>query len=185
MIIETQENEKVEIVIHRHWAAIINLFAFVFLMAILPIFLFFIMQNYLLISVGAMNLFIIGSSIYYMFTFNMLFIGWLDYYLDSAVITNERIIDIDQNGLFNRTVSELHFSKVQDATGTQKGIIQSFLDFGDVQVQSAGTQKEFILDKVPHPYKLSKLIIDLQQQELNKLRTDNHDAAARDESDGI
>lgn len=185
MLIETQQNEKVEIVIHRHWAAIVNLFAFVLLMAVLPIFLFFIMQNYLLISVGAMNLFIVGSSIYYMFVVNMLFIGWLDYYLDSAVITNERIIDIDQNGLFNRTVSELHFSKIQDATGTQKGVIQSMLDFGDVQVQSAGTQKEFILDKVPHPYKLSKLIIDLQQQELNKLRTDNHDAAVRDEADGI
>jgi uncharacterized membrane protein YdbT with pleckstrin-like domain len=96
-----------------------------------------------------------------MFVINMFFVGWLDYYLDAAIITNERIVDIDQNGLFNRTVSELHFSKIQDATGMCQGILQNVLDFGDVHVQTAGAAREFNIDKVPRPYKIAKLIIPL------------------------
>jgi len=98
-----------------------------------------------------------------MFVCTLAFIGWLDYYLDVAVITNERVVDIDQEGLFNRKISELYLSDVEDVTGTIKGALGTFLDFGDVTVQSAGNQAEFILDKVPHPYKITKLIIDLHQ----------------------
>ena len=167
MIFQPNVNEEVKIVVRRHWASLINLVAFTLLMSILPIVLYFILDTYIHLSQGAFNLFVIGVGIYYMFVVNMFFIGWVDYYLDAAIITNERIIDIDQEGLFNRTVSEVNLTRVQDATGFCKGIMESFLDFGDVQVQTAGAAREFILEKIPKPYKIAKLIIDMQHEAIN------------------
>lgn len=169
MIFQKNENEDIKLIIRRHWACILGLMTFVIIMAILPIIFYFILRSYINLAAGFFNIFVIGLGIYYMFVVTLFFIGWLDYYLDLAIITNERIVDIDQESLFNRRVSELHFSKVQDATGSVAGVMATMLDFGNVTIQTAGTTEEFILDKIPHPYKVAKLIIDLQQTCLNKM----------------
>lgn len=174
MIFQKRENEDVKVIIRRHWACMLGLISFVVLMSILPVVIYFILRSYIHLTEGFYNIFVLGTGIYYMFVLTLFFIGWLDYYLDVAIITNERIVDIDQESLFNRRVSELHFSKVQDATGSVQGILATMLDFGDVVVQTAGTQEEFILDKIPHPYKISKLIIDLQQNCLDGLGQKNN-----------
>lgn len=172
-------NEDIKIVLRRHWACLIGLISFAFIMSVLPVVFYFILKSYISLSAGFFNIFVLGMGIYYMFVITLFFIGWLDYYLDVAIITNERIIDIDQQSLFNRRESELHFSKIQDASGTAQGVMQTMLDFGDVTVQTAGTQEEFILDKIPQPYKIAKLIIDLQQACINKMNNN------KVESDGL
>lgn len=163
------ENEKVEMVIRRHWACVMGLAALIIFMSILPIIVYFILKSYINLTQGFYNIFVLSVGIYYMFVATLLFIGWLDYYLDVAIITNERIIDIDQESLFNRKVSELHFSKVQDATAEVRGIMRTMLNFGNVTVQTAGTQEEFVLDEIPSPYKVAKKIIDLQQSCIESL----------------
>jgi uncharacterized membrane protein YdbT with pleckstrin-like domain len=159
-------NEDIKIILRRHWASLMGLISFTFVMLILPIAFYFILRSFIFLSAGFFNIFVLGLGIYYMFVVTLFFIGWLDYYLDVAIITNERIMDIDQQSLFNRRESELRFSKIQDVTGSVQGILATMLDFGDVIVQTAGTQEEFILDKVPHPHRIAKLIIDLQQARL-------------------
>lgn len=163
MVFEQKENEEIKITLRRHWSCMIGLSVFAVVMSILPIIMYFILDSYIHLTNGFYNLFVLGMGLYYMFVCTLAFIGWLDYYLDVAVITNERVVDIDQEGFFNRKISELYLSDVEDVTGTIKGALGTFLDFGDVTVQSAGNQAEFILDKVPHPYKITKLIIDLHQ----------------------
>ena len=164
MIFQQEANEDIKIIVRRHWAVIIGLVIFALVMLILPIILYSVLRSFVQLKGGIYSIFILGLGIYYMFVLTLLYIGWLDYYLDVAIITNERIVDIDQDGLFNRTVSELHLSKIQDVSGNVKGIVGTMMDFGDVKVQTAGTTEEFILDTIPHPYKVSKMIIDLHQK---------------------
>ena len=40
------------------------------------------------------------------------------------IITNDRILDIEQHGLFARTVSELRLHRVQDVTAEIKALIE-------------------------------------------------------------
>lgn len=169
MLITTQENERIKQVIRRHWACLIGLTSFVLVMSILPIIFYFILKQYIYLSAGFFNIFVLGMGIYYMFAVTLFFIGWIDYYLDCAIITNERVIDVDQQSLFNRTVSELTFSKIQDVTGKTKGIMETVMDFGDVLIQTAGAQTEFVLEKVPHPHGVAKTIIDLQQEVVGEM----------------
>jgi uncharacterized membrane protein YdbT with pleckstrin-like domain len=55
------------------------------------------------------------------------FMIWIDYYFDIWIITSERIINIEQKGMFTRKVSELRFQKIQDVTTEVIGFLPTIL----------------------------------------------------------
>ncbi len=105
----------------------------------------------------------LAKSVYLMFLCLGLLIVWAMYYLNMQVITNERIVDITQSSLLHHTVSELHLSKIEDVTAEVKGIFGTFLDYGNVYVQTAGETQRFVFDRVPNPARVEKLILDLYE----------------------
>jgi hypothetical protein len=74
------------------------------------------------------------------------------------------LVDIDQNRLFSRNISELWLEDVQDVRVNQNGIMETIFNFGDLEVQTAGTKPNFILQKIPFPQEVASLIIDLANQ---------------------
>ena len=88
------------------------------------------------------------------------FIFWTDYYLDLWIITNKKLIDVEQQGLFNREIATMQLSKIQDVTSEQRGIMATLLKFGDLHVQTAGREKEFVIRGVRNPEKLRKQLND-------------------------
>ena len=83
------------------------------------------------------------------------------YTLDVWIVTNHRIVDSTQNGFFNRTVSELHLARIQDISVQTKGVIQTFFKFGDLQVQTAGTEERFNFSQIPNPGQVKDEIMKL------------------------
>jgi hypothetical protein len=81
------------------------------------------------------------------------------YYLNLWVLTNERIVAIKQRHFFDHEVSSLLLTRVQDVTSNVSGVIASFLDIGEIKVQSAGTDTDFIMHGMPHPQILRELIM--------------------------
>ncbi len=82
-----------------------------------------------------------------------------DYYLDAWILTNMRIVDINQKGFFRRQVSSLLLNRVQDVTVATEGILVSLFDIGDIHVQSAGTTERFKMRGIPHPGSLRDTIL--------------------------
>lgn len=108
------------------------------------------------------NLLLALMSLYCMWLLMLwvaLFYSWTDYYLDIWIVTDQKLVDIDQSGFFRRKVSTLHLEKVQDATVSVKGLIPTWLDYGDVVVQSAGTEHEFIIKGVARPYDMKEAVM--------------------------
>lgn len=89
------------------------------------------------------------------------FLQFTSYYLDTWIITTERIISVDQDGLFSRTSSELHLASVQDVTSEVRGILHTFFNYGDMYVQTAGEKERFIFKNIPHPEKTREIVVDL------------------------
>ncbi|KKQ77632.1 MAG: hypothetical protein UT00_C0008G0004 [Parcubacteria group bacterium GW2011_GWA1_38_7] len=83
------------------------------------------------------------------------------YTLDVWIVTNRRIIDSAQHGFFNRTISELHLTRIQDISVETRGFVQTILHFGDLQVQTAGTEEKFKFHQIPHPEKVKDEIMKL------------------------
>lgn len=81
------------------------------------------------------------------------------HFLNVWVLTNQRIVDIKQHGYFNREVSSLFLSRVQDVTTNVKGILPSLLSIGDITVQSAGEVDEFHMYAIPRPEQMRDIIL--------------------------
>jgi len=95
----------------------------------------------------------------------MVFIArFTDYYLDKWVVTNKRIIDIEQRGFFIREISSVRYNKIQDATIEVTGLIPTLLNFGRIQIQTAGIEQEFILNTAPNPLINKERILEIKQQ---------------------
>ncbi|MFH1621023.1 MAG: PH domain-containing protein [Patescibacteria group bacterium] len=109
-------------------------------------------------------IFIMSASLFFLFGLLFLFQYFLDYWCDVFIVTDKRILDIEQKGLFSRTVSELRLYRTQDVTTEVKGIMHSIFDYGDVFIQTAGEKQRFVFEDVPHPTQIAKLILELSEK---------------------
>jgi len=98
------------------------------------------------------------------FTWISFFVSWTNYYLDILAITNKRILDIEQVGLFTRNIAELRVEHVEDIKVEVLGFVASLLDFGNLYIQSAGATKEVVLKHIPNPHAVREAISKLQEE---------------------
>lgn len=80
------------------------------------------------------------------------------YVMDIWIVTNQRIIDSTQQGFFNRTISEISLGNIQDMTTSITGLVPTTMNFGDVEVQSAGAVEHFRFRQVPNPQNIKDII---------------------------
>lgn len=88
---------------------------------------------------------------------------WAVHYFDSFIITDMRIIDIDQRGLFKRVVSETTFDKVQDVTYAIVGFFATTMNYGTVSVQTGGAEARIELDHVGEPRRVQEILLEAQK----------------------
>ncbi|MFZ2188499.1 MAG: PH domain-containing protein [Candidatus Moraniibacteriota bacterium] len=158
-------NEAILLVVHRHWFDILIQFLIIFMMAILLIGSIFFAPIFLpgFEEAFGMGLFYFLQNSFFAFTWMLFFIIWIDYYFDVWIVTNERIVNIEQKGLFSRGVSELELENIQDITVEVKGIIPTFLNYGNLYVQTAAEKERFVFRNVPDPYAIKDLVMSLQK----------------------
>ena len=89
---------------------------------------------------------------------------WIIWSLNGIVVTSKRIIDFDQKGFFDRTVSESSLDKIQDVSYEIKGPSQTMLNYGSVKLQTASTTPVLEIHRVHQPHKLQQLITETQQR---------------------
>ena len=167
------ENEKVVLVARKHWIVLLPYFLHIALMCLLPIIVYiFVIPNVLPVFLEEPynGLFILFAVIYYGFVWIVIFTVWADYYLDIWIVTNERIIDIEQIGFFNRVVSELDLKRIQDITSSVHGMLPTMFGFGNIHIQTAAEERKFDLKSVPHPVTARRQITKLYRAAREKDR---------------
>ena len=159
------ENEQILQVIHRHW---FNILMHLGLVTILSIILLGsvsalpILFSDLTDDIAPFLIFIENTILLFIWLYG--FLVWIDYYFDVWIITNERIVNIEQKGLFTRHISELRFSRVQDVTSSVNGLIPTMLNFGDVSVQTAAEEERFLFRQVGDPFAVKDRVMTLARQ---------------------
>jgi uncharacterized membrane protein YdbT with pleckstrin-like domain len=162
---DKREDEDLIAVIHRHWFNILQNFSMVFMMTLLLIGSYAILPALfpILTDANYQALIVFAESLFAMMIWILFFLIWIDYYFDVWIITSKRIVNIEQRGLFSREVSEVELDKIQDVSAEILGIIPTFLNYGDVQIQTAAEQEKFLFVKVADPYKLKSIIMNLEK----------------------
>ena len=161
-----KDDEEILLVVHRHWFDIFNQLVLVLIMLMIMLgSLLYLPQ--ILASFNtpfAQSLFLFFLSLFAIITWLTGFIIWIDYYFDVWIVTSKRIVNINQIGLFSRQVSEMDMERVQDISTKVEGVIATFLNFGDVLIQTAGEITLFHFLKVPNPYAIKDLLMSLQKK---------------------
>lgn len=157
------QDEEVLRVIHRHWFNILSHFFIILVFSFLLVasFLAFPILFPEMFNDGSARLFLFAENTFFIFTWLFGFLIWIDYYFDVWIITNERIINIEQKGLFVRHISELNFQNVQDVTSAVNGLLPTILNYGDVSVQTAGAENRFLFRQISDPYQIKDIVMNL------------------------
>ncbi|TSC62049.1 MAG: Uncharacterized protein G01um101448_162 [Parcubacteria group bacterium Gr01-1014_48] len=178
-MIELQQNEKIILMRHKHW--------FVFVSHLLPVLLLYFLPYILF---GALGTLISKASIslslpfidartelllalfWTLLIWILVFVTWTDYYLDTWILTDRRVIDIEQQGFFRRDVSSFRYEQIQDMTVSIHGIIPTYLNFGSLEVQTAGSSAKLQIHGVANPNEIRDMIFSKMDKPVQEKRID-------------
>src|SRR5690606_29082327 len=88
----------------------------------------------------------------------------MDFYMDILIVTNQRVVDIEQRQVFSRPIAELDLRDVQDVNSDVTGFWHTLFGYGTVLVQTAGTNPNFESHFLRNPREIASIIADLSQQ---------------------
>lgn len=177
-MIKFEEGEKILLVIRRHWFVMLPQFLVTVVLVVAPLFLFmFLSSGFFTVNLGlgaetylTKIIFLANQYSFFAYLIWLLllwvffFVEWTDYYLDMWIVTDQRVIDVEQKGFFNREVTSFSFRQIQDITVETKGIIETFFKFGTLHIQTAGHNRKIIINDAYHPEEARSLILRLQEQ---------------------
>ncbi len=163
--IELEPDETVLRTVRKHWFVIAMELLSIVLMGLVPVIGCILLLN-LPFSLEVANLFAdnMATIIFLLSTWLLLSVmaatvAWTHYYLDLWVITDRRIIVIEQITFFNRKVSNFRLERMQDIKVTISGIIPTLLNFGTIRAQTASAaESNFTSPALPDPRGLQSLI---------------------------
>lgn len=172
-MIKFEPGEEVVKIIRRHCLVLVPDVLMILVLAMLPLGLYqFFISDLLPFASEAKDfvaeLFeewkVFGYSIWLLMLWIFFFVEWTDYYLDLWVLTNTRIVDVEQKGFFHREVTSLSFSQIQDITVETRGFIETIFKFGTLHVQTAGHNREIVICDAHYPEEARSLILQLQHK---------------------
>lgn len=167
---ELHAGENVIKVLHRNWFYLLTQFLILILMAgVLFAGFFFLPLLFPELMEGEMrSLFLFGEITFILAVWLYGFLVWIDYYFDIWIITDERIINIEQKGLFMRQVSEADYTKIQDVTAQIEGFLPTVINYGDVYIQTAAEKERFVFRTISRPYQIKDLLMQLARKKKAK-----------------
>lgn len=98
---------------------------------------------------------------YYLMVFSYVFISFLHWFYNVFIVTTERVVDIDYSDIVVHNIAVTNLSHIEDVNYTQSGFIPTFFNYGDLFVQTAGTERNFEALSIPKPAEATDIIGDL------------------------
>ncbi len=165
-------DEKINLFLRRHPLSFAGFALTVLGMIVLPFLIggMAIASNAIILEGPLDNkIIVVAASAYLLFCLGLFLIGWMNYYLDVYIITDRRVIDIDQEGLFTRSISSIDLIDVEDVKASVDGFLETYFNYGNVFVQTAGEIQNIDFKYVPSPYNLSREVMDYHEEAVREM----------------
>jgi len=79
------------------------------------------------------------------------------------VITDHRVIDIDQRGIFDRVVTESSFHQIDEVSYRTHGIMSTLFRYGTVTIALHGASVDLVFQHIRNPARVQNLLNDLRK----------------------
>ena len=166
--------ETVSMVIRRHWIIYAMLWLYLLLWILITFSLYMIIW-----TSGFTNMLVI---IFWLFFSLFLYIEWLNHELDLYIVTNNRIIWVEQKSFLDRTVSECNLWQVQEVNSSTKWFFANILNYWDIYIQTAGSatstlKMSFAPDALQWARKILNIVDDYRDKQHHKVHKETVDGA--------
>lgn len=157
--------EEILTVIKRHWIVYVMIWVF-FLVGIIITAILFSLLNFTPIS-------ILINVVFWMFFSIFLYIEWLNHELDMYVVSNNRVIWINQISFLNRAVSECNLWQVQEVNSKTSWLFANIFNYWTLSIQTAWNATTLIMDYAPDPMQTARKILNIVDDYRDKQNNNN------------
>lgn len=88
------------------------------------------------------------------------------YYFTALILTNKKIIDLDQLGYFNRAISQQPLPKIGSIQGKASGLGGALLGLGDIFLSLPETGSQIVISKIKNFKNIVSIIASEQEKYL-------------------
>ena len=100
----------------------------------------------------------------YLLVLVIVFEGFLYWYFNVTLITDQKVVDIDFEPVLYKSVDLAPLDKIEEADSTIAGIFGILFHFGNVAIQTAGAKVAIEMKNIPRPALVADLILDLAKK---------------------
>lgn len=156
--------ERIVLKLRKHWVILLRDTIGTVLLALFPLILLAVTQlmapQFLNFN-GYLVFMSFASILWLLLIFLSLAVIWTDYYLDLWIVTDQRIISVDQISLFNRKVTTLSHERIQEITVKEENVMQAVFKYGTLDIETASpTDGDATMEGIPHPEHVRKTILE-------------------------
>jgi len=159
-------DEKTILVVRKHPVVIYSLIFIILLLMIIPIVVYFLIRSNDWYSIFS-SLYWFLATLIFLILWILVFYQIMIYALTTMVITNKRVIINNQIGFFTHESVETELDKIQDISTTVTGAGATFLNLGDIEIQTASAKAKLYFNQVPNPQEIRKIILSLKEKQNN------------------
>lgn len=107
--------------------------------------------------------------------------SWIAWWFSVFIVTDQRLIQITQKGLFHRSVVDMGLSQIQMVNYQVAGLTQTLLGFGTIMMQTF--VGDLVIHDIHHPADIQKRLLDiLRKQGVSASPYSGKDAKAKNQA---
>jgi hypothetical protein len=91
------------------------------------------------------------------------FPSWISWFYSVFIVTDQRLIQITQKGLFHRSVVDIGLQQIQMVNYEVAGLQETLLGFGTIMMQTY--LGDLIIHDIHHPAKIQKKLLGILREE--------------------
>jgi hypothetical protein len=169
------DDEYILEVVHRHPLVLkYSSYKTMLLGITAPIVVYFLFPKFLLICI-----------IWFAVGFCGMIYHFFDWYFDAWLLTNQGVIDVQVNGLFDKSSARIEYHMIEGIGYTVKGVLQTLFNYGNVTIDKLGANTSIVLEDAPNPKKVEKKVMYYQEKFLRSKSIRDHNALKNMLSDMI
>lgn len=158
------KEERVFVLIRAHWIKNLQWVINNFVYSILPLGLLFV-GNLLNVSLEFLSFKVYLAIIlaYYSIIFTNVIRSFYDWYYDTFIVTNERIVDYEFNPFRGYKVKEAGLESIEDVEERASGLISTIFNYGDLITRTSSTVGELTFNSIADPTRVRDILMDLSK----------------------
>lgn len=169
--IKLDPNEHLHMIVRKHWIILWEVLGLILIIVCLGVGVYTLGRLGNIPSIFTYTTIIGVTMVWLEYTF----VRWINDELDVLILTNRRIITLDQVKFLDRKLSQTTIDNVQEVNSSTSWLLGNIFEYGNLMIRTASDtsneNSDFHLTQVPYPIETSRKIhsfIDENRHELDK-----------------